>query len=397
MVVVPTLLVSEEEARAQVEQLEVRFLANPDGYVYFALLTDWADAPEECREDDARLSGGARRSWSSTTGTAGARRWAPVSALPPPAGLECSEDCWMGWERKRGQARASSTGCSAARPTRRFSPDEKPPRSRVRYVITLDGDTRLPRGAVRQLVGAMAHPLNRPVFDEADVPGRRGARHPAAAHDADAAGGGPREPLRPALLGPARNRPLRVRRVGRLPGSLRGRPSTRGRASTTSTRSSARSPGGCRRTRCCRTTSSRASSRGPASSERRRALRAVSVALRGGGRPAAPVGARRLAAPALASAARARRGRAAAAQPASAHGALEDPRQHPPLPRRAVLGRGADRRLDAGRRHPGRLDGLRAGDDRGAAVSSRARGRDPASAADRQAQRAAGIPDRTSF
>ena len=35
----------------------------------------------------------------------------------------------------------------------------------VRYVITLDADTRLPRGAAKRLVGKMAHPLNRPRFD----------------------------------------------------------------------------------------------------------------------------------------------------------------------------------------------------------------------------------------
>jgi hypothetical protein len=38
--------------------------------------------------------------------------------------------------------------------------------SQVKYVITLDTDTQLPRDAARQLVGAMAHPLNAPRFDE---------------------------------------------------------------------------------------------------------------------------------------------------------------------------------------------------------------------------------------
>jgi cyclic beta-1,2-glucan synthetase len=37
--------------------------------------------------------------------------------------------------------------------------------SGVRYVITLDADTRLPRGSVKRLVGKMAHPLNRPELD----------------------------------------------------------------------------------------------------------------------------------------------------------------------------------------------------------------------------------------
>ncbi len=35
----------------------------------------------------------------------------------------------------------------------------------VRYVITLDTDTQLPRDSAKKMVGAMAHPLNRPVFD----------------------------------------------------------------------------------------------------------------------------------------------------------------------------------------------------------------------------------------
>ena len=38
----------------------------------------------------------------------------------------------------------------------------------VRYVITLDADTRLPRGAAARLVGTMAHPLNRPSFSARD-------------------------------------------------------------------------------------------------------------------------------------------------------------------------------------------------------------------------------------
>jgi cyclic beta-1,2-glucan glucanotransferase len=35
----------------------------------------------------------------------------------------------------------------------------------VRYCITLDSDTRLPRNAAKQLIGIIAHPLNRPRFD----------------------------------------------------------------------------------------------------------------------------------------------------------------------------------------------------------------------------------------
>src|ERR1035441_4276838 len=46
----------------------------------------------------------------------------------------------------------------------------------IQYVITLDTDTQLPREAARQLVGTMAHPLNRPVFDDARGIVREGYR-----------------------------------------------------------------------------------------------------------------------------------------------------------------------------------------------------------------------------
>ena len=36
----------------------------------------------------------------------------------------------------------------------------------IKYIITLDTDTQLPRDSAKTLIGNMAHPLNRPVYDE---------------------------------------------------------------------------------------------------------------------------------------------------------------------------------------------------------------------------------------
>ncbi|HEY6147400.1 MAG TPA: glycosyl transferase, partial [Thermoanaerobaculia bacterium] len=167
IVVVPTLLMKEEEAREQVEQLEVRFLANPEDFVHFALLTDWADAPAETMEGDEELVTAARAAVSELN-----RRHGPAGDGGPRFLLfhrrriwNAAEGCWMGWERKRGKLAEFNRLLRGAADTT-FLPGEAAPRARVRYVITLDGDTRLPRGAIRKLVGAMAHPLNRPVFDD---------------------------------------------------------------------------------------------------------------------------------------------------------------------------------------------------------------------------------------
>ena len=67
----------------------------------------------------------------------------------------------MGWERKRGKLHELNRLLRGAKDTSFVSTGAVAP-SAVRYVITLDADTRLPRGAVERLVGAMAHPLNRP-------------------------------------------------------------------------------------------------------------------------------------------------------------------------------------------------------------------------------------------
>jgi cyclic beta-1,2-glucan synthetase len=72
----------------------------------------------------------------------------------------------MGWERKRGKLEEFNellTGRGGAS----FSVRVDPPTdlASVRYVLTLDADTRLPPGAARELVAAFRHPLNRPVLD----------------------------------------------------------------------------------------------------------------------------------------------------------------------------------------------------------------------------------------
>ena len=73
----------------------------------------------------------------------------------------------MGWERKRGKLHELNRLLRGATDTSFVATGGQPPAvpDGVRYVVTLDADTRLPRDAVRRLVGKMAHPLNAPRFD----------------------------------------------------------------------------------------------------------------------------------------------------------------------------------------------------------------------------------------
>ncbi len=167
LVVVPTMLTSTRTVEDLIEALEVRFLANRDDHLHFGLLTDFRDAIEETLPEDEPLLRLARQrieelneKYRSPEGGTfflfhRPRRWNPLDRI------------WMGYERKRGKL-ADLNGLLRGRSSDRFAlvVGETALLSEVRYVITLDTDTQLPRDSAWQFVGAMAHPLNRARYDE---------------------------------------------------------------------------------------------------------------------------------------------------------------------------------------------------------------------------------------
>ncbi len=173
IVVVPTLLTSPTAIGELIERLEIHHLASPDGELFFALLTDWTDADTETAPTDNVLLAAAAE------GIAGLNRRYP----PPPdqaSGARflllhrrrtwnATQGSWMGWERKRGKLDELNRLLRGATDTSFIAIGGAPPAvpDGVRYVITLDSDTRLPREAVRRMIGKMAHPLNRPYLDPA--------------------------------------------------------------------------------------------------------------------------------------------------------------------------------------------------------------------------------------
>ncbi len=168
LVVVPTMLTSRRNVESLVEALEVRFLANRDANLHFGLLTDFGDAAEESLAADAPLLELAReRIEALNTRYAGGRndvfflfhrprRWNPHDRI------------WMGYERKRGKLADLNALLREGTSDGFFLVvGATAVLAGVKYVITLDTDTQLPRDAARQLVGTMAHPLQRPVNDPA--------------------------------------------------------------------------------------------------------------------------------------------------------------------------------------------------------------------------------------
>jgi cyclic beta-1,2-glucan synthetase len=169
IVVMPTLLTHEDEIAELVERLEIHHLASPEGDLHFALVSDWTDADAESREGDAALLAFAQAGVDRLNA-----RYGPAPAGPRFLLLHRgrvwseSEQRWIGWERKRGKLHELNRLLRGATDTTFLSlPGAGQLPGNVKYILTLDSDTRLPRDTVRRLIGKIAHPLNRPRFDSA--------------------------------------------------------------------------------------------------------------------------------------------------------------------------------------------------------------------------------------
>ncbi len=168
MVVVPVLLTSARELEAHLKRLEVHYLAGHEGEVHFALLSDWTDSPTETAPTDDAMFASAVEGIARLNARYG----------PAPGGARFlflhrrriwneSQRMWIGWERKRGKLHELNRLLRGAADTSYVGIGGRPPEvpSGVRYVITLDADTRVPQGTVKRLIGKMAHPLNLPSLD----------------------------------------------------------------------------------------------------------------------------------------------------------------------------------------------------------------------------------------
>jgi cyclic beta-1,2-glucan synthetase len=167
LVVVPTFLPEPEEIEDLLDALEVRFLANHDRNLYFGLLTDFRDAPAEVMPDDEELLRLAREGIEALNHKYQDDRNDAFFLFHRPRRWNPQERVWMGHERKRGKLSDLNALLRGAEDGR-FSliVGERSVLPTVKYVITLDADTELPRDAARLLVGTLSHPLNRPRYDE---------------------------------------------------------------------------------------------------------------------------------------------------------------------------------------------------------------------------------------
>ncbi len=169
LVAIPTLLTGRTGVDELIERLEVHYLSNPAGAVHFALLSDWGDSSAESVPGDSDLlaaaTDGVARLNARYPSTSGGDRFLLLHRRRL---WNAAQERWMGWERKRGKLHELNRLLRGSTETTFIEAGGQSLPGDVRFVVTLDSDTRLPRDAVHRLVGKMAHALNRPRIDPAE-------------------------------------------------------------------------------------------------------------------------------------------------------------------------------------------------------------------------------------
>ncbi len=164
LVAVPCMINNRDSVDELVRNLEVHYLANPRGEIYFALLSDWPDSKVEESDADLEVLDYARREIANLSMRYAYDGKTRFYLLHRRRLYNPAEGVWMGWERKRGKLHELNMLLRGDRDTTYLPGANVVPKD-VQYVMTLDADTRLMRDTVTKLVGKLYHPINRPVVD----------------------------------------------------------------------------------------------------------------------------------------------------------------------------------------------------------------------------------------
>ena len=164
MVAVPTLLLNEQQVRGLVENLEVRYLGNHDPNMHFALVSDLPDS-DHLADEKHHLIDLASSLIQQLNEQYGAQKTGSFFLFHRHRVYNPREKGWMGWERKRGKLLDLNKLLRAEYDSFPVKVGDLAILPQVRFVITLDSDTELPRGSAHRMVGTLAHPLHQAIID----------------------------------------------------------------------------------------------------------------------------------------------------------------------------------------------------------------------------------------
>ena len=179
MVVIPTIVDSTKKLKNLIKKLEVYFLANKSENIYFCLLADCTESSEKEEKCDIEIIKEGKKQIEKLN-----KKYLRQDLIPTFSFIyrkrewNEKEGSFLGWERKRGmlfQFNEYLLG-NIKNPFRENTIEKHKEKEnkkqevenelkKIKYIITLDADTDLILGSAFELVGAMAHILNKPKID----------------------------------------------------------------------------------------------------------------------------------------------------------------------------------------------------------------------------------------
>lgn len=160
LVIVPMLLNNKDSIQEDIDRLEIRFLANTDPILSFGLFSDFTDAKDMHMETDNALLDVAIKGLQALEKKYGPNKFFLFHRQRT---FSKSENAFIGWERKRGKLEYLNRFLSGEiLPENIVYMGNKEALAGIRFIITLDSDTQLPKDQAEALIEVLAHPLNRP-------------------------------------------------------------------------------------------------------------------------------------------------------------------------------------------------------------------------------------------
>lgn len=168
MVVMPVITASAQQLHKYLERLETYYLGNRHDHLYFGVLGDYTDAEQQKLPGDEEITRYAVSRVCELNKKYGKDGVGPFFYFHRHRKWNENERCWMGWERKRGKLEEFNSLLRGDKNTSyHVTEGNSEVLEKIKYVLTIDADTELTRNSAARLIGIMAHPLNKPVLNEA--------------------------------------------------------------------------------------------------------------------------------------------------------------------------------------------------------------------------------------
>ncbi|HBN82302.1 MAG TPA: hypothetical protein DDZ89_00500, partial [Clostridiales bacterium] len=174
--VIPVITDSKDKMKEYIDKLKVYWLANRDKNLYMAVLADFKDYKEENAPYDQELMEYSQQYVQQVMNSPELKAFFKdrqegmndrFMVFFRKRAHNPKENCWMGYERKRGKLEEFNAFLRGDNGTSFIPHDHnKELLQSIRYVITVDADTELNKGTAHDLCGTISHPLNKAVVNE---------------------------------------------------------------------------------------------------------------------------------------------------------------------------------------------------------------------------------------